>query len=142
MLRQAGSGGGAVAVGTPVAGQIRPMPRPDETRLRPAPPGARTAAAFDTTTEAQKAAALAAPAGGAEIGRVVASLGNPAEQGFWLRSGLVEAPRPGVVRLASGATVQVDLLPLAGGGPQLSLAAFRALGLGLTDLPQVIVLAR
>lgn len=107
-----------------------------------APQGARTAAAFDRTTPAERAAALAAPASGAPLGQVVVSLGNPAEPGFWLRSSLVSTPRPGTVRLASGASVQVDLLPPSGGAAQLSLAAFRALGLGLTDLPQVTVLGR
>jgi len=113
------------------------------TPQRIAPPaGSRTAAAFDRTSEAEKAAALAAPASGTTLGQVTVSLGNPAEQGFWLRSGLVKEKRAGVVKLASGKTAQVDLLPLTGGGPQLSLAAYRALGLGLTDLPQVTVLAR
>lgn len=107
-----------------------------------APQVARTATAFDRTTEAEKAAALARPVAGAELGRLVVSLGNPAEQGFWLRSSLVEAARPGVVRLASGKTAQVELLPASGGGAQLSLAAYRALGLGLTDLPTVTVLTR
>lgn len=110
-------------------------------RIAP-PAGSRTAAAFDRTSAAEKAAALAAPASGTALGQVTVSLGNPAEQGFWLRSALVKDKRPGVVKLASGKTAQVDLLPLTGGGPQLSLAAYRALGLGLTDLPQVTVLAR
>lgn len=107
-----------------------------------APQGARTAAAFDRTTPAERAAAVAAPATGAPLGQVVVSLGNPAEPGFWLRSSLVSAPRTGTVRLASGASVQVDLLPPSGSAAQLSLAAYRALGLGLTDLPQVTVLGR
>jgi len=105
-------------------------------------PGARSAAAFDRTTEADKAAALATSADGRVLGTLVVSLGNPAEQGFWLRSGLVSREAPGTVRMQSGAAVQVTLRPLAGGGAQLSLAAYRALGLGLTDLPEVTVLAR
>lgn len=142
-LRAPEAGGWAETVAPPLA----PQPRPEAGgALAPtpavAPQRAAAAAAFDTTTAAEKTAALSAPAGGAELGRVVVSLGNPAEPGFWLRSALVNAPRPGTVRLASGATAQVDLLPLAGGGPQLSLAAYRALGLGLTDLPQVTVLGR
>lgn len=124
------------------AAPVAAAPQPPAAAPAIAPQGARTAAAFDRTSEAEKQAARAAPAAGAELGRLVVSLGNPAEQGFWLRSALVAAPRPGVVRLASGATVQVDLLPLAGGGPQLSLAAYRALGLGLTELPGVTVLSR
>lgn len=106
------------------------------------PQGAKTAAGFDQSTAAEKQAALQTPAGGAPLGRVAVSLGNPSEQGFWLKSALVSAKRAGVVKLDSGKTVQVDLLPAAGGGAQLSLAAYRALGLGLTDLPNVAVLTR
>ena len=122
-----------------------PQPRPAAGTAAPrlAPQNARSAAAFDRTTEAERAAAVAAPVTGGALGEVVVSLGNPAEPGFWLRSGLVTAQRPGSVRIASGASVQVDLLPLGGGGgPQLSLAAYRALGLGLTDLPKVTVYGR
>lgn len=125
-------------------GTAAPAAAPPAVAAAPAvaPQGARTAAAFDRTTEADRQAARAASATGAELGRLVVSLGNPAEQGFWLRSTLVKAVQPGVVRLASGASVQVELRPATGGGPQLSLAAYRALGLGLTDLPNVTVLSR
>lgn len=131
----------------PDAGGVAPdtvasAPPPPRAGARLAPQGARPAAAFDRTTPAERAAAVAAPVTGGALGRVVVSLGNPAEPGFWLRSALVTTPRPGAVRLASGASVQVELLPLAGGGPQLSLAAYRALGLGLTDLPTVTVHGR
>ena len=121
-----------------------PKPPPQQTTAATilAPQGAKTAAAFDRTTEAEKAAVLSAPAGGAEIGKTSVSLGNPAEQGFWLKTALVKEKRAGVVKLASGKTAQVDLLPASGGGAQLSLAAYRALGLGLTDLPNVTVLSR
>lgn len=135
------------ACSTPPSGVKAPITESPATVVAPpqkiAPvAGAKTAAAFDRTTAEQKAAALSAPAGGAELGRLTVSLGNPVEQGFWLRSDLAKSARPGVVKLANGKTVQVDLLPAAGGGPQLSLAAYRALGLSLTDLPTVIVLTR
>lgn len=122
--------------------EVVPVPRPEAgvARVVRPPKGARTAAAFDTTTAAQKAEALTAPSGGAELGKVVVSLGNPAEPGFWLKSALVSAKAAGVVKLANGKTAQVDLLPLTGGGPQLSLAAYRALELPLTALPEVTVL--
>lgn len=110
----------------------------------PPPRGARTAATLDTTTAAQKAAALApppAPAGERELGKVAVSLGNPAEPGFWLRSALVKAAGPGRVTTAAGASLAVDLIP-GEGAAQLSLPAFRALNLPLTDLPMVTVLAR
>lgn len=115
--------------------ETRPVSRPPDP-----PAGARTAAALDTTTEAQKAAALAAPAPAGEqaLGTVAVSLGNVTEPGFWLRSSLVSAPGKGRVEVAGGASVAVDLIP-GEGAAQLSLPAYRALGLPLTALPQVTV---
>lgn len=126
-----------------------PAAEPEEPVLTPelsAPPppvGAVTVEALDTTTEAQRAAATATPVpeGDAALGKVVVSLGDVTQAGFWLRSPLVAAARPGLVKTAGGQTVQVDLLP-GEGAAQLSLAAFRALGLGLTDLPEVTVYGR
>ncbi len=119
------------------AALTRPLSRP---MAAPPPAGARTAAALDTTSAAQKAAALAAPApaGARAVGTVAVSLGNVTEPGFWLRSGLVSAPGKGRVEVAGGASVAVDLIP-GTGAAQLSLPAFRALGLPLTALPQVTV---
>jgi hypothetical protein len=99
--------------------------------------------ALDTTTDAEKAAALAAPAptGAAALGSVIVSLGAVAEPGFWLRSSLVTAPGKGRVETAGGQSVAVDLLP-GTGSAQLSLPAYRALGLGLTDLVEVKVFAQ
>lgn len=122
------------AAETPVAAATPPAP----------PPGARTASALDTTTVAEKAAALApppAPAGERELGKVAVSLGNPTEPGFWLRSSLVTTAGPGRVATSAGGSLAVDLIP-GEGAAQLSLAAFRALDLSLTDLPVVTVLAR
>jgi hypothetical protein len=118
------------------------LPSPELTAPLP-PPGASSAEALDTTTPEQRAAALAAPAPAADaaLGKVVVALGKVTEPGFWLRSPLVNAARPGTVVTAAGASVQVDLLP-GEGAAQMSLAAFRALGLGLTDLPEVTVFGR
>ncbi|MDP4033764.1 MAG: D-galactarate dehydratase [Pseudorhodobacter sp.] len=126
----------------PAVPAVTSLPSP-ELAAPPPPVGARTAEALDTTTPAQRAAATAAPApaGDQVLGKVVVALGNVTEPGFWLRSALVTVARPGQVVTAGGASVQVDLLPGAGAA-QLSLAAFRALGLGLTDLPEVVVYAR
>ena len=101
-----------------------------------------TAAALDTTTEAQKAEALAAPAASGErnLGSVAVSLGSPTEPGLWLRSSLVTAAGKGRVVTASGQSVAVDLLP-GQGAAQLSLAAYLALSLPLTALPEVTVYA-
>ena len=101
----------------------------------------KSAASLDSTTAAQKAAALAAPAGGGHVvGKAVVALGNPAEQGFWLKSALIVMAGKGHVVTETGASIAVDLLP-GEGAAQLSLAAFRALGLGLTDLPEVTIYA-
>ncbi|MFV0491621.1 MAG: D-galactarate dehydratase [Pseudorhodobacter sp.] len=111
---------------------------------RPPPAGARTAAALDTTTDAEKAAALnTAPQPSIErnLGKVFVSLGNATEAGFWLRSSLVTQPTQGRITTTLGESLQVDLLP-GDGAAQLSLAAYRALNLPLTGLPEVTVYAR
>ena len=72
------------------------------------------------------------------MGSVSVSLGSPTEQGFWLRSALVSAPVRGRVVTDEGASIAVELLP-GNGAAQMSLPAFRALGLPLTGLPQVTV---
>ncbi len=94
---------------------LRPLPRPD-------------------VPAAEKAAA------GAALGQVSVVLGSPAEQGFWLRSALIRTPGKGRVELPDGASVAVDLRP-GEGAALLSFAAYRALGLALTDLPVVTVYA-
>ena len=97
---------------------------------------------LDKTTAADKAAAVAlsAGAGARELGRVVVGLGSPAEQGFWLKSPLIAGAAPGRVVTEGGKSVAVDLIP-GTGAALLSLAAYRALGLALTDLPEVTVFA-
>ena len=137
------------ASGCAVLDRLTPAPVPSPAAAAPgaaAPPpvmgvGA-TAAALDTTTDAQKQAALAAPAasGERELGKVAVSLGSPAEPGIWLRSALVTASGKGRVVTATGQSVAVDLLP-GQGAAQLSLAAYVALGLPLTALPDVTVFA-
>lgn len=105
----------------------------------PGAANAKSVDALDATTSAEKTAALAAGAGGGdELGRVTVSLGSPAEAGFWLRSALVTSAAKGRVRTDDGASIAVELLP-GTGSAQLSLAAFRTLGLPLTGLPQVTV---
>jgi hypothetical protein len=103
-----------------------------------APVGAQTAAALDQSTPEEVAAATAPAAGARELGRTVVALGSPAEQGFWISTSLVTVPGKGRVVTEGGTSVNVDLRPSTGGS-LLSLAAFRQLGLGLTDLPEVTV---
>ena len=101
---------------------------------------AASAEALDKTTAAEKAAALATPAAGGEreLGRVVVALGPPAEQGIWLSSPLVAAKAQGRIVTAAGKSLALELRP-GTGGALLSLAAFQALGLSLTELPEVTV---
>ncbi|MHC0054052.1 hypothetical protein [Actibacterium sp. D379-3] len=123
----------------------RPQPRSDSA----APPaGAHTAEAFDTTTSAERAAAVASPPAtrpDRELGRTIASLGDPGDPGFWAKTPLVQDAQPGrLVDPATGNAVLVELRPLAGegGGSQVSLPALRILGVPLTALPELIVYAR
>jgi len=101
---------------------------------------AASAEALDKTTAAEKAAALAAPAAGGEreLGTVVVALGPPAEQGIWLSSALVKEKGAGRIVTAAGKSLAVELRP-GTGAALLSLAAFQALGLSLTELPKVAV---
>ncbi len=113
-----------------------------EAGVLPAMGAGQSAAALDQTTTAEKAAALATSAGvERSLGTVVVGLGSPAEQGFWIKSSLIATAGKGRVELTSGASVNVDLLP-GTGAVLLSLAAFRALGLSLTDLPEVTIYAQ
>lgn len=112
----------------------------------PAPrPAARaTAAQLDTTTPEQRSAAAARPAAAAEtrLGTTVASLGNPTESGFWIRTPLVRERAMGrIVNPATGRSAQVELIPLTSGGSgsQVSLPALQLLGVSLTDLPTLEV---
>ncbi|WP_298431094.1 D-galactarate dehydratase [uncultured Jannaschia sp.] len=124
-----------------------PAPLPAGSATAPdtvvAPPRAVTAsaAALDTVSEEQKAAAraeaAAAPAGG-ELGTVTVALGDPADPGLWVKSDLVSADTPGTVRTGDGDAIAVTLRPLGSdGGAQISLPALRALGLPLTGLHPV-----
>lgn len=84
-------------------------------------------------------------AGESRLGETVATLGDPTQPGFWLRTPLVAAETKGrVVNDKTGASVQVDLLPMGeerGAGSLLSLASMRLLGGSLTDLPELTVFA-
>lgn len=87
-------------------------------------------------------AAAAEPSDG-RIGTTVATLGDPGQSGFWLKTPLVSAATSGrVVYVGSGRSVQVQLLPLdgpSGGGSQISMAAMRLLEAPLTGLPELVV---
>ena len=131
---------------------VRPNPRPEALNTTAAPPPsatARTVAQFDTTSADQKKAAVlaaeekAAKGEGRALGRTVASLGDAAQPGLWIKTPLVSAPATGrVVSAKNGKSVELDLLPLDGpktAGSQLSLAALRVIDAPLTDLTEVDV---
>ncbi len=100
----------------------------------------QSVAALDQTSAAEKTAALAAPAQGGEraLGKAVVALGAPAEQGLWVQTALVSAPTKGRVTAANGQSLAVELRP-GTGGALMSLAAYQALGIALTDLPEITV---
>lgn len=79
------------------------------------------------------------------LGRTVASLGNAAEPGLWLKTPLVQTERPGTVYYpVNNKSVKVTLIPIEGpvtAGSRLSLQAMQELGAPLTGLPEVDVLA-
>jgi hypothetical protein len=133
-------------------GPLRPNARPEALNTTPAarpPAGARTVEQFDTTSADEKRAAAvaaeqkAASGEGRALGRTVASLGDPAQPGLWIRTPLVSAPATGrVVYPKNGKAVELDLLPLDGpktAGSRMSLAALRVIEAPLTDLPEVDV---
>lgn len=112
----------------------------------PAPrPAARaTPAQLDTTTPAQRQAAARAPeAAETRLGTTIASLGDPTQPGFWIKTPLVTARAVGrIVNPATGKSATVDLIPLEGpasGGSQVSLSALQLIGVSLTDLPVIEV---
>ena len=95
----------------------------------------------------ERAAAVAAgntAAGDAVRGFTVASLGDATQPGLWISTPLVDRERPATVVAPNGTTVEVTARPSGGergSGSSLSLAAFQALGLDLTSLPTVTVIA-
>ena len=122
--------------------QMRPKVRPAGLG-RVVPKAAKTAEEFDVTTPQERAAAAAVPVEGGEkrLGLSIASLGDPTQAGFWIKTPLVSAPGKGrVVYPGTGKSVQVDLIPIEGAdsaGSRLSLAAFRIIEAPLTELPEV-----
>lgn len=137
-----------VLAGCSVIEGLRPAPAADPAAVAaPAPVASpaigrgKSAATLDSTTEAERAAALGARAQGADLGRVTVSLGSPSEGGLWLRAPVVKTAGRGTVRTAAGKTLAVDLVP-GEGAAILSFGAFRALDLPLASLPEVTVLAR
>lgn len=103
-----------------------------------APPvDARRVDEFDTTTEAQRVAALDTAQDGVFLGEAVLSLGDPGRAGFWVETSLVSINGQGRVALNDGdREVDVELLAGTGSG-RISLAALRLLEVDLTSLVEV-----
>jgi len=126
----------SVTDGDPLANGIMAPPPAED---------AQTVEEFDTTTPEDRAAALETPAdaGGGLLGTTVASLGDPGEAGFWIKTPLVSEVTSGrIVYVTSGRSVQVELRPSggpAGGGSQVSLPAMRLLDAPLAGLPELVV---
>ena len=119
------------------------VPRVQTPVARP-PEGAITVEELDITTPEERTAALApADTDDGRLGSTIASLGDPGEAGFWIKTPLVAEPAPGrIVYVTSGRSVQVRLIPsggAAGSGSQVSLAAMRLLDAPLTGLPELVV---
>ena len=112
------------------------------------PPTARTVEQFDTTSAEERAKVVKAaetPGQDDALGNTIASLGDPTQPGFWLKTPLVAVERPGRVEYAAaGTSVAVTLIPIDGpktGGSRLSLPAMRLLDAPLTGLPEIAVFA-
>ncbi len=138
--------GDTVCLGVQHAGPdtIRPMPR----KATPTGEGfvqGQEPEELDKTTDAEKVSAHDTTDAGTRLGTTIASLGDVAEQGFWLKTPLVIEEQAGrVVWADNGNSVNVTLFPKQGektSGSQVSLAAMRALGIPLTTLPELIVFA-
>lgn len=84
--------------------------------------------------------------GETRLGVTIASLGDPAEGGMWLKTALVDRQRDGrIVWKDNGNSVNVTLVPIEGdatSASRISLDAMRQLGVPLTALPEVLVFAR
>ncbi|WP_375263703.1 hypothetical protein [Palleronia sp.] len=97
----------------------------------------------DAAAEEEGEAAGPTPVGGSQrLGEVTASLGDVSVPGTWLATSLVSSAQPGRVEVAStGQTAEVELRP-ATAAATLSPSAMQALGVGLTDIPTVVVYTR
>lgn len=130
-------GAGDKAPADDMATEIAP---PVETTSLDAMGAGQAPEALDGTSAEEKAAALAAPAQGGErlLGKAVVAVGAPAEQGLWVQTALVAAAVQGRVVAQNGQSLAVELRP-GTGAASMSLAAYQALGLSLTDLPEIAI---
>lgn len=79
------------------------------------PANARRADDFDQVSAAEKTAATGGAVQAGSLGTTIASLGNPAETGLWIKTPLVTAEQNGRVFFAeTGVSLAVTLIPLDG----------------------------
>ncbi|MAU53091.1 MAG: hypothetical protein CMN17_12135 [Roseovarius sp.] len=113
--------------------------------LTPPPAPAPEPAPMSGPVTEPETAAAPQPARARLPATTVASLGDVREAGLWMRTPLVSAPMRGTVSDPdTGRSVALDLIPIEGdpgAGSRLSLAAYQALGLPLTALPELRVSA-
>ncbi|WP_407492626.1 hypothetical protein [Pseudooceanicola sp. MF1-13] len=112
------------------------QPAPDDAIRPPDRPGdgVQTASVADTSV----APSASGPAASGDLGVTVASLGNAAEPGLWLKTPLVKVEGPGTVTY-QGQSAQANLIPISGpasSGSRASLQLMQALGAPLTGLPE------
>ncbi len=117
---------------------VRPRARPEGLS-----PPQDTVSGFEVVSAEEAKAAQQPQSVGGRLGTTIASLGNPAESGLWLKTPLVGSEQKGrVVFSKTGKEVSVTLIPLDGpetAGSQLSLSAMQIIGAPLTDLPTIEV---
>ena len=132
-----------------VFGPVSSMPdtisAPPRRAAPPPPDTATTVEEFDTTSPADRAAAVVpnATPGARALGTTIASLGSPADPGLWLKTPLVASLTAGQAEY-QGRAINLELRPsggATGSGSQISLAAMRLIGAPLTSLPELAVLA-
>ena len=111
------------------------------------PPAVAEELAEEEAVEAatgEEAEAPAPSAASGSLGTTIASLGDPTRPGLWLETPLVSAEAAGTLVAENGNRIDVTLIPsggAAGSGSRISVAAMQALGLGLTDLATLTVIA-
>lgn len=136
---------GCAALGLKPTPKVAPTAAEPAVAAAPIPkPSGANAEVLDTTTAAQRAEAAQKPAGGEErLGTTIASLGDPTDPGFWIKTGLVSAQAEGRIEdPKTGRSAKVTLIPSgkpAGAGSEVSLPALRLLGVPLTELPELTV---
>lgn len=139
------TGDGSVNVRVPDHTVPRPKARPgagDETK--------NTGGGYADARKADDVQKPATPNGSGKAGRnlgvTIATLGLLERSGLWLSTPLVTREAPGqVTYVPTGESVAVTLVPsgaASGSGSQLSLAAMQALGIPLTELAEIRVIAK